>query len=187
MSVLSFQQFTGNSARDVRDEVEDIYRRSYSEIIDSGSAFDTVEAFIERFDAYTDPQRGEFTMVMARVDGEPAGQAWGWPLSSATRWWEGLRLDIDDPDFTSEDGTRTFALSEIMVCSEHTGKGLAHALHDELLKGRPEHRATLLVEPDNERAYAAYSRWGWQRVGTLQPDWEDAPMFEVLVRDLQST
>ncbi|WP_334026338.1 hypothetical protein [Nocardia terpenica] len=38
-------------------------------------------------------------------------------------------LQLDDPDidfeeFTAEDGLRTFALSEIMVCSDYAGQGV---------------------------------------------------------------
>jgi hypothetical protein len=71
-----------------------------------------------------------------------------------------------------------------MVCVEYTGRGLAHALHDKLLAGRTEQRATLLVNPGNESAYARYRKWGWCRVGWQRPDWDDAPRFDVLMRDL---
>jgi ribosomal protein S18 acetylase RimI-like enzyme len=62
--------------------------------------------------------------------------------------------------------------------------GIAHKLHDELLKQRSEERATLLVEADNETAYRAYKSWGWAAVGRLHPGWEDAPWFDVLIRPL---
>ena len=71
-----------------------------------------------------------------------------------------------------------------MVRREWTGQGIAHALHDELLRRRPETRATLLVEPDNTRAYRAYVSWGWKRVAQLRPGWPDAPIFDVLILDL---
>lgn len=103
-------------------------------------------------------------MVVAFQDGRPAGQIWGWPLGPATAWWAGL-IEAPDPGFTVEDGTRTFALSEIMVRDQWKGQGIAHALHDSLLGGRSEKRATLLVEADNTTAYRAYSSWGWERVG----------------------
>ncbi|WP_280397361.1 GNAT family N-acetyltransferase [Nocardia carnea] len=183
--------YTAAQAREIRATVEDIYRRSYVDAIASGDPFDSPEAFMHRFDAYTDPSRsGAFDLVVATVGGAAAGQTWGWPLRPTGAGWEGLHLDdggLDDRDlaeFTAETGDRTFALSEIMVCAEHTGRGLARALHDELLRGRSEQRATLLVEPDNERAYARYRKWGWYRVGWLRPSWEDAPRFDVLMHDL---
>ncbi|MFI2279722.1 GNAT family N-acetyltransferase [Nocardia beijingensis] len=187
LSDLNFQRYTAAQARELRDEVEAIFRDSYVDAIESGEEFESPEAFMHRFDAYTDPDRaGEFELVIARLHGEPCGQAWGWPLTAETRWWDGLELDQgDQASFTAENGSRTFAFSEIMVRKQFTGKGVARALHDELLEGRPEQRATLLVRPDNHRAYDNYRRWGWHRVGTLRPDWPDAPRFDVLMRDLR--
>lgn len=72
-----------------------------------------------------------------------------------------------------------------MVTNDMTGRGLARVLHDQLLGSRNEERATLLVRPENTRAYETYLRWGWNRVGTLRPSWPDAPQFDVLVRDLR--
>lgn len=55
-----------------------------------------------------------------------------------------------------------------MVRQAWTGRGIAHALHNEILSGRQEQRATLLVEPDNPTAYRAYINWGWRlRVAVL--------------------
>ncbi|NKY84704.1 GNAT family N-acetyltransferase [Nocardia veterana] len=180
---LSFQHYTAAEARAVRDRVEQIFRDSYTDTIESGDEFEAPEAFMHRFDTYTDPQRGQgFELVIARIGDEPAGQAWGWPLGPDTRWWSGLELDAGDlAAFTAENGNRTFALSEIMVRRKFTGQGFARALHDELLSGRPERRATLLVRPDNDRAYRTYVRWGWSRIGTLRPTWPDAPKFDVLI------
>lgn len=134
-------------ARDHRVEVEDIFRASYVEAIDSGEEFESPAAFMHRFDAYTDPSRSSgFQLVIARIDGLAVGQTWGWPLGPRSQWWNGLRLDGGDlAAFTAEDGTRTFALSEIMVRAAFTGRGIARALHDDLLGRRPEQRATLLV------------------------------------------
>ncbi|WP_433654997.1 GNAT family N-acetyltransferase [Nocardia sp. CA-128927] len=180
---IEFQHCTAVQAREQRDVVEALFRGSYAK---SGNAFSTPESFMRRFDSYTDPGRsGEFELVMARFEGKPCGQAWGWPLPAKAAWWGGLSLDDGDvAAFTVEDGSRTFALSEIMVLSELTGRGIARALHDELLGGRPERRATLLVRPENKRAYNTYRKWGWYRVGTLRPSWPDAPTFDVLIHDL---
>ena len=71
-----------------------------------------------------------------------------------------------------------------MVAREHTGRGIAHQLHDELLRGRSEQRATLLVRPANVNARSAYIRWGWQPTARLMPHWPDAPTFDVLMLQL---
>jgi GNAT superfamily N-acetyltransferase len=130
-------------ARHLRDTVEAIYVRSYVEAIASADPFDSIDAFMLRFDLYT--SQPDFDLVVAYQGGAAIGQAWGWPLTEHSRRWEGF-LSEPEPGFTREDGRRTFALSEIMVSQEWTGKGIAHALHDHLLSVRTESRATLLVE-----------------------------------------
>jgi ribosomal protein S18 acetylase RimI-like enzyme len=144
----------------------------------SGDPFDSVEAFMSRFDSYV--SQDNFDLVVAYRDDEAIGQIWGWPLSRHTQWWEGL-LSEPEPGFTYEDGDRTFALSEIMVSQEWAGRGIAHALHDKLLSARSESRATLLVEPENTTAYQAYLHWGWRKVAQLRPAWNHAPTFDVLI------
>jgi GNAT superfamily N-acetyltransferase len=178
---VTFRRYGPADAREIRTTVEVIYKDSYIEAIASGHPFDTVETFMHRFDAYT--AGSGFDMVIAYHDGEPAGQTWGWPLQEGASWWAGLSAE-PEPGFTREDGHRTFALSEIMVRQADTGRGIAHALHDELLSNRTEQRATLLVEPDNEAAYRAYLHWGWRKVAQLRPGWPDAPIFDVLIRPL---
>ncbi|WP_329407402.1 GNAT family N-acetyltransferase [Nocardia vinacea] len=185
---VAFQHLDAARARELRGTVADIYCRSYVDAIASGDPFDSPDQFMHRFDTYTAPTRADvFAMVIAYLDGKPAGQTWGWTLSPNTAWWNSFQPDsttVDRAAFTAEDGTRTFALSEIMVCANHTGQGFARALHDELLNSRPERRSTLLAEPDNHRAYRAYRNWGWTRVGITKPSWPDAPTFDVLIRDL---
>ncbi|MET9491038.1 GNAT family N-acetyltransferase [Nocardia sp. NPDC006630] len=185
---LHFEHFDAIQAQEHREEVEAIFRGSYLEAIHSGMAVESPQAFMQRFDAYTAPNRPTgFELVIARRGEQPCGQAWGWPLQRNTAWWGGLMLDSDDIDeFIVEDGTRTFALSEIMVHSELAGQGIAQALHNELLDSRPESRATLLVHPGNPRAYDTYLRWGWYRVGVLRQSWPKAPRFDVLIHDLRS-
>jgi GNAT superfamily N-acetyltransferase len=80
------------------------------------------------------------------------------PRPTPPRWWDGL-LTETGPGFTGEDGTRTFALAEIMVREDLAGRGIAHALYNQLLAARHERRAALLVESANT---AATSTGKWQ-------------------------
>jgi len=176
---LTFRRHDGRSARAIRDIVKKIYRDSYSEQ-QQADPFNASDAWMRRFDAYT--ANGGFDLVIAYADGESAGQAWGWPLVGQ-EWWSYLVTD-PEPGFTNEDGKRTFALSEIMVRRAWAGRGVAHALHDELLAARTEKRATLLVEPENEVAYRAYTAWGWRKAAQLRPPWPDSPTFDVLMLPL---
>ncbi|MQY07442.1 hypothetical protein ACRB68_55420 [Actinomadura sp. RB68] len=72
------------------------------------------------------------------------------------------------------------AVSELMVDKKYSGRGIGHALREDLLAPRQEERATLLVRPDNT-ATAAYTGWGWKQQGQLRPD---APLFNVLMLKL---
>lgn len=183
MADLTFRRYDAAGARQIRSTVELIYLDAYAEAIASGDPFDSPEAFMGRFDAYT--TRDDFDHVVAYEGDEPCGQIWGWPLDEkATEdWYPGLAAESGS-DFTVEDGERVFALSEIMVRSRWKGQGVAHALHDELLSARPERYADLFVEPDNETAYRAYRHWGWRRIAQHRPEWPDAPLFDVLILPL---
>lgn len=175
---LRFERFSGSDVAVLRPTVRDVFvgSRSRSEL-----TFHSESAFMQRFDAYARNPRLDFLLAF---DGDRAvGQAWGWPLGPDSAWWSGLTGHVE-PGFTVEDGNRTFALSEIMVVTDVEGLGIGHTLHDTLLGGRPETRGTLLVKPDNATAYRAYERWGWRKFAQLQPDWPDAPLFDVLMLDL---
>lgn len=180
---VTFRRYDAAGARAIRDVVQRIHQDSYIEAIASGDPFDSAETFMQRFDSYA--SRDGLDVVVAFVGDEPAGQSWGWPLEEGARlgWWAGLQSDLGE-EFTREDGHRTFALSEIMVRQPYTGQHIARALHEELLSARNEERATLLVEPDNERAYRSYLRWGWRKAAELRPAWPNAPLFDVLMLDL---
>ncbi|GAA2095751.1 GNAT family N-acetyltransferase [Actinomadura alba] len=178
---VTFRHYDAAGARSIREVVMAIQKDAYADAIASGDPFDSTDAFMTRFEAYTQPTNPGFELVVAYTsEDEPIGQTWGWPLGPEARWWTGLQME-PEPEFTREDGTRTFALSEIMVCKARTGHGIAHALHDELLKGRREKRATLLAEPGNVTAYRAYTAWGWKHVAQLRPGWPNAPLFDVLI------
>ncbi|MFK8851736.1 hypothetical protein [Streptomyces sp. Ac-502] len=52
---------------------------------------------------------------MVGYDGDQAADyAYGAPLAAGAPWWGGLLTDVA-PDVTEETGSRTYALSELMV------------------------------------------------------------------------
>jgi ribosomal protein S18 acetylase RimI-like enzyme len=178
-----FRRRTAAEARAIRASVARIHREAYADLIAAGDPFAGEEAFLRRFDAHS--TRPDFDMVVAEAGGELVGQAWGWPLGehSGEAWWRGLVRE-PEPGFTREDGTRTFAVAELMVSRAWCGRGIAHGLLDTLLAARPETRATLLVRPGNATAYRAYTRWGWRAVGRLRPHLAPGPIMDVLVLPL---
>ncbi|PZG50393.1 GNAT family N-acetyltransferase [Spongiactinospora gelatinilytica] len=181
MTEPTFRRYDAAAARRIRDQVALIHRDAYADRIAQGDPFTAEDEAMRRFDLYA--VKSGFDLVVAHIDGEPVGQAWGWSLDerSGAAWWRGLEYE-PEPGFTYEDGRRTFALSEIMVRQQWMGRGFARALHDELLSPRPEPRATLLVRPVNERAYRAYLKWGWAKAAELRPGMPHAPLFDVLIR-----
>ncbi|SHN05589.1 GNAT family N-acetyltransferase [Cryptosporangium aurantiacum] len=165
-------------ARAIQDELFALYAEIYADQL--SDPFYSVERFADRFVGHSG--RSGFLLVTGRIDDELIGYAYGGPLGAATQWWNGLREEVP-PDVVAEDGSRTFALNEIMVKEGWRRRGIARSLHDTLLADRPERRATLLVDPANTAAKAAYLSWGWQLLGHLQP-FSDAPIYDALVVDL---
>jgi GNAT superfamily N-acetyltransferase len=178
---LAFRHYDATTARAIRETVGFIYREGYAAAIDRGHPFVSGHAPMRRFDTYL--RHPGFGLIIALLGEEPVGQAWGWALEAGTRWWDGLVTAVE-PGFTDEDGTRTFALCELMVRQHWTGRGFGHALHDEILRRRRERRATLLVERENATAYQAYLNWGWRKVAESQPEWPGAKLMDVLLRRL---
>jgi GNAT superfamily N-acetyltransferase len=173
---LAFDRHDSASAAEILDSViVPLYEASHADVIDN--PFYSAERFAERVRGYL--RAPGFEIVIARVGGGPVGQAFGYALPATSKWWDGLTTEVPE-GFATETGARTFAFNELMVVPDWQGKGVAHALHDHLLAGRPEERATLLVREDNSSARNAYLRWGWEKIGKLRP-YPDAPHFDSMV------
>jgi ribosomal protein S18 acetylase RimI-like enzyme len=125
-------------------------------------------------------QAPAWELVTADLDGELVGFTYGFALPAAIPWWRELVTKVPR-GFTDEDGHRTLAISQMVVRAAWRRQHVGRRLHDTLLSGRSEERATLLVEPDNGPAQAAYAAWGWRQVAQLRPGWAGAPLYDVLV------
>lgn len=173
---LEFRYHDAASAGDVLDAVVvPLYEASHEDVL--SNPFYSVERFAERVRGYL--RAPGFGLVVTSIEDKPVGQAFGYTLPAQARWWMGLTTPVPD-DMIRETGSRTFALNELMVVPEWQGQGVAHATHDELLRRRPEERATLLVREDNASAQAAYARWGWRKIGKLRP-YPDSPDFDAMI------
>jgi len=176
---ITFTRHDPADAEKILDSViVPVYVASHQDVIDR--PFYSAERFAERVRSYA--KAPGFEIVIAYVGGAPVGQAFGYALPVNARWWAGLTTSVPD-GFTVETGSRTFALNELMVVPERQGRGVARALHDALLGGRSEERATLLVREDNTSAQRAYARWGWRKVAKIQP-FSDSPHFDAMILDL---
>ena len=162
-----------------REELLAVYEEIYADHLDD--PFFSVARYWERLRAYA--SREGFGLTLGHLNSELIGYALGYPLPATSGWWTGLRQNVG-ADLLRETGHRTFAVNEIMVRAAWRRRGYARALHDALLRDRPEERATLLVEPDNTPARSAYLSWGWRKLGDLQP-FPDAPVYEAMLLDLR--
>ncbi|MGH3735755.1 MAG: GNAT family N-acetyltransferase [Micromonosporaceae bacterium] len=156
---LTFSHHSGDQAAALMDDLCDAYADAYG----AEPTEEKTSAFRNR--AAKQLKRPGFDLVAARVGGSLVGFAFGYTLQPDTHWWDGLEPEPQE-GFSAENGKRTLVLSEIEVRRAWQDKGLGRTLHDELLKGRTEERATLATGPDHA-AQAVYERWGWQNVGRV--------------------
>jgi GNAT superfamily N-acetyltransferase len=165
------------SVPSMRAELVDVYADSHADLL--CQPFFSVERYWQRVEGYI--QGTGFDLVTGRVHGLLVGYTFGSALPAGTGWWTRLQ-EATEPDVTRETGTRTFALREFMVRQAHQGRGYGRALHDEILAGRPEQRATLLVRIDNP-VRQLYLRWGWSVVGSMRP-FPDSPIMHAMIKPL---
>ena len=123
-----------------------------------------------------------FVLAEARHGGYLVGYAAGMPLRPSTSWWRDLTTPLPD-EVTAEHPGRTFALTELLVRASWRRQGIARALHDLILAGRPEERATLIVLPAATPAQNAFRTWGWRKLARTR-DGPGAPVSDVLVTEL---
>jgi len=165
----------GEHAADLEVLHEDVYGGlSYSADPDG-------RAFAARL--RTQRRQPGFALAEARSGGYLVGAAMGMPLRPATSWWRDLTASLPE-EFTAEHSGRTFALVELMVRGSWRRQGIGRSLHDLVLAGRPEERATLVVPPAASAAQTAFQDWGWHRVARSRGPAPGAPASDVLLLDL---
>lgn len=180
MSDVTITLHDGPSATQLHDAIVALYGRAWADRVAMNDYY-RQDRFAERFTRYT--QNPGFALGLATdTNGEAVGMMFGAVLAAGSRWWDDLDADVD-PDFTHEDGHRTFGINELAVTPTRRREGIAGRLHQALIYSRPVQRAALLVRPDNGDARRAYTRWGWNEIGTLQPS-PDLPNYIVMIRQI---
>jgi GNAT superfamily N-acetyltransferase len=115
-----------------------------------------------------------FVLAEARHGGYLVAYASGLPLRPSTSWWKDLTTQLPG-SVTAEYPGRTFALTELLVRPSWRRQGIGRALHDLILDGRAEERATLTVPPGAAAAQAAFRSWGWRRLARTRGQDPGAP------------
>jgi GNAT superfamily N-acetyltransferase len=125
-----------------------------------------------------------FLLTEARHGGYPVGYACGMPLRPSTDWWRDLTTPLP-ATVTAEHAGRTFALTQLLVRASWRRQGMAAELHDLILDGRAEERATVRLPSGAAAAQSAFRNWGWTKVARSRGPGQGAPVFDVLTRPLQ--
>ena len=170
----------GDEAAGRMDEYSDVYAEVHAEPPYSWGA-DYTDLFRRRFD--TQRQQDGFVLVEARTEGTLIGVGFGVTLEPSTSWWQNLITPLP-LDVTEERPGRTWALADLMVHPRWRRLHLAEAIHDRLIEGRPEERATMTVLPAASAAQAAALKWGWEKLGQKRNRLPGAPIFDVMVKTL---
>lgn len=131
----------------------------------------------------TQSRQPGFALAAARSGGYLIGCAMGMPLRPATSWWRDVTAPLPE-EVTAEPPGRTFALVELMVRGSWRRQGIGRSLHDLVLAGRAEERATLVVPPAATAAQMAFQSWGWHRIARTRSRVPGAPASDVLIIDL---
>jgi ribosomal protein S18 acetylase RimI-like enzyme len=134
--------------------------------------------FLARFDRQR--RQPGFVLAEARQGAYLVGYAAGMPLRLSTSWWRELTTPLPD-EVTTERSGRTFALTDLMVRAAWRRQAIARTLHDLILDGRPEERATLTVLPAATAAQRAFASWGWTKIARTRAS---DPVSDVLVLKL---
>ncbi|MBX7551167.1 GNAT family N-acetyltransferase [Streptomyces sp. tea 10] len=184
MTDVRFDRYESQAAVAQLDTFLPAYEEIYAEPPYLEGPRDIAE-FIDHYQVHT--CRPGMRLIIARDKEEVVGFTYGYFLAPETRWWHNLQ-DVTLPDaYMREDGHRSFVIIELAVRKAWRRRGVAASLHAHLLDSVDAERVTLTVrpEPEADPARAAYLAWGYQKIGTSHP-WEDAPLYDCMVRELSA-
>ncbi|MBB2940629.1 GNAT superfamily N-acetyltransferase [Actinoplanes lutulentus] len=170
---------SADEALRLREHLIPIYAATHAHLIDQ--SWYAPETFWSRLTNMYAKAR-DFDLVTAWIGADCIGYAFGSPRDGDSELWAQLQAFFPDVEASGP----IYIFREFAVAPTHQRHGHGTRIHDELLRGRPEQIAHLLVRGDNEPAQAAYRRWGWTHIGTKRP-FENSPTFDAMALDLGDT
>jgi GNAT superfamily N-acetyltransferase len=179
-SGLEFRLLDGGQAADYESDLVALHAETADD--------DQKESFRARFRVLR--RQPGFVLATAWHGGYLVGYATGMPLRPSTSWWRDLTTAVPD-DLTDEHPGRTLALTDLAVRASWRRQGIGRGLHDLILDGRDEERATLAVLPAATAAQQAFQQWGWHKVARSRdprpgPPAPGALIYDILVRNRRS-
>ena len=161
----------------LRDQILPVYASSHADQMHD-PWFSLAEFWKRLVEIYAKTR--DFDLVTAWFDDIVVGYAFGSPRDNEDLW-----PDIHNAFPDMEPHGPVYIFREFAVSPTFQRQHVGAKIHDELLRGRPEQVAHLLVRPDNVAAQAAYARWGWKMIGKIRP-FDDSPTFDALALDLRT-
>jgi ribosomal protein S18 acetylase RimI-like enzyme len=139
------------------------------------------EQFWQRLVDIYAPTR-DFELVTGWRETELVGYAFGSPRDNTAQVFDEIKAALPGLPLPTHP-VPIYIFREFAVAPPHQRRGYGRQIHDELLRPRREPIAHLLVRVDNEPARAAYTSWGWRKIGQVQP-FPDAPVLDAMVLPL---
>jgi GNAT superfamily N-acetyltransferase len=173
---MTFQLLDGTQAAGHADELRGLHAEVYAD--PPYRQTDDAALFAGRFRVQR--RQPGFVLAEVRHGDYLVGFASGMPLRPSTSWWRELTAPLP-AEVTAEHSGRTFAVTDLLVRASWRRQGTGRALHDLLLAGRPEERATLTAAPAAAPAQAALARWGWQKAARTRGHRPSSPVSDVLI------
>src|SRR5262249_49768119 len=124
-----------------------------------------------------------FALAEARSGGYLIGYAARVPLRPPPSWWRGLTTPLPE-EVIAQDPGRPFSVIDLVVRAAWRRQGIGQSLHDLLLRGRREERATLVVWPEATAAQHAFQSWGWRRIARTRDSGAESTVADVMLTDL---
>jgi len=175
----TFHLLDGTQAGEHADELQALHAEAYPAL--PGEGTDDAARMPRTFQLQR--RQPGFVLAEARSGGYLVGYSTGTTLRPSTSWWRDLTTPLPE-EVTAEHPGRTFALTELVVRASWRRQGIGRCLHDLILSGRREERATVVVPPAATAAQVAFQNWGWRKVARARGATPGSLASDVLIARL---